>query len=98
MQIKSIVILLTSAWPRNGKIPVTNEQTNVSHIYAVGDIVQDGHELTPVAIESGRLLARRLYNNGTAQVSDTMKWASFKIFWITKKKKIGIWGGGGLNP
>ncbi|XP_041457959.1 thioredoxin reductase 1, cytoplasmic-like [Lytechinus variegatus] len=52
---------------KNGKIPTTNEQTNVPHIYAVGDILQDGHELTPVAIEAGKLLARRLYNNSNRQ-------------------------------
>ncbi|XP_071478717.1 thioredoxin reductase 1, cytoplasmic-like [Diadema antillarum] len=53
--------------PKNGKIPVTNEQTNVPHIYAVGDILEGGHELTPVAIEAGKLLARRLYNNHSRQ-------------------------------
>jgi thioredoxin reductase (NADPH) len=53
----------------NGKLPVRHEQTNVDHIYAIGDII-DGDaleppsqltELTPVAIQAGRLLAHRLY-------------------------------------
>ncbi|UXI17928.1 zinc finger C2H2 [Sarcoptes scabiei] len=44
-----------------GYIPTNNEQTNVSHIYAVGDIVQGKPQLTPVAIEAGILLVRRLY-------------------------------------
>ena len=53
----------------NGKLPVRHEQTNVEHIYAIGDII-DGDaleppsqltELTPVAIQAGRLLANRLY-------------------------------------
>jgi thioredoxin reductase (NADPH) len=44
-----------------GKIPVVNEQTNVSHIYAIGDIVYGKPELTPVAIKAGKLLARRLF-------------------------------------
>ena len=42
----------------NGKILCQNEQTNVSHIYAIGDVVQDVPELTPVAIQSGRMLGK----------------------------------------
>ncbi|KAL6055650.1 Thioredoxin reductase 1, cytoplasmic [Balamuthia mandrillaris] len=50
----------------NGKIPTVNEQTNVPHIFAIGDIIHDtvsntSLELTPVAIQAGQLLARRLY-------------------------------------
>jgi pyruvate/2-oxoglutarate dehydrogenase complex dihydrolipoamide dehydrogenase (E3) component len=45
-----------------GKIPVNElEQTNVPHIYAVGDVILGKPELTPVAIEAGRLLASRLF-------------------------------------
>lgn len=44
-----------------GYIPVKNEQTNVPHIYAIGDILKGKPQLTPVAIEAGVLLARRLY-------------------------------------
>lgn len=44
-----------------GYIPTVNEQTNVPHIYAIGDIVKGKPQLTPVAIEAGILLARRLY-------------------------------------
>lgn len=44
-----------------GYIPAINEQTNVPHIYAIGDILQGKPQLTPVAIEAGVLLARRLY-------------------------------------
>lgn len=48
--------------PINGKIPVNDEeQTNVPHIYGIGDILEDKWELTPVAIQAGKLLARRLY-------------------------------------
>ncbi|XP_068598034.1 thioredoxin reductase 3 [Brachionichthys hirsutus] len=48
--------------PKNGKIPVTDEeQTNVPYIYAIGDILEDKWELTPVAIQAGKLLARRLF-------------------------------------
>lgn len=47
----------------NGKIPVVSEQTNVPHIYAIGDctsvdvMFHDAHwanpELTPVAVQVG---------------------------------------------
>lgn len=48
--------------PKNGKIPVNDEeQTNVPHIYAIGDILEGKLELTPVAIQAGKLLARRLF-------------------------------------
>jgi thioredoxin reductase (NADPH) len=45
----------------SGKVPAVNERTNVPHIYAIGDVLKDRLELTPVAIQAGRLLARRLY-------------------------------------
>uniref|UniRef100_A0A8C8VJL8 thioredoxin-disulfide reductase (NADPH) n=1 Tax=Pelusios castaneus TaxID=367368 RepID=A0A8C8VJL8_9SAUR len=47
---------------KNGKIPVNDEeQTNVPHVYAIGDILDGKLELTPVAIQAGKLLARRLF-------------------------------------
>eukprot|EP00485_Elphidium_margaritaceum_P020260 CAMPEP_0202727154 /NCGR_PEP_ID=MMETSP1385-20130828/184979_1 /ASSEMBLY_ACC=CAM_ASM_000861 /TAXON_ID=933848 /ORGANISM="Elphidium margaritaceum" /LENGTH=500 /DNA_ID=CAMNT_0049393393 /DNA_START=47 /DNA_END=1549 /DNA_ORIENTATION=+ len=49
----------------SGKIRVSREQTNVSHIYAVGDIVYGAPELTPVAIQAGKLLALRLFKGAT---------------------------------
>jgi len=65
--------------PRNGKVPVSaTEQTNVPHIFAIGDII-DGEsldppsaltELTPVAIQAGRLLASRLFVDGFAGKMD----------------------------
>ncbi len=36
------------------------EVTNVPHIFAIGDIIDGRPELTPVAIQAGRLLARRI--------------------------------------
>lgn len=51
----------------DGKIPVVNEQTNIEHVYAVGDILHGGLELAPVAIEAGLLLARRLFAQGTSR-------------------------------
>ncbi|XP_071514079.1 thioredoxin reductase 1, cytoplasmic [Panulirus ornatus] len=51
---------------KNGKVIVDKtEQTSVPHIYALGDIIEDGLELTPVAIQAGRLLAQRLFGKGT---------------------------------
>lgn len=38
-----------------------DDSTNIPNIYAVGDVVQDRLELTPVAIQTGKLLARRLF-------------------------------------
>lgn len=47
--------------PKNGKIlHDEKEQTNVPNIYAIGDVLDDKPELTPMAIQSGRLLAKRL--------------------------------------
>lgn len=46
----------------NGKIKATDtEETNIPHIYAIGDVIYGKLELTPVAIKAGKLLAYRLY-------------------------------------
>ena len=50
---------------KTGKIDATDEQTNVPHIYAIGDVLESRQELTPVAIQAGRMLAQRLYNGST---------------------------------
>lgn len=51
---------------KNGKVIADEkEATNVPNIYAIGDILEGKLELTPVAIQAGKLLARRLYDNGT---------------------------------
>ncbi|KAF7286330.1 hypothetical protein GWI33_006059 [Rhynchophorus ferrugineus] len=54
--------------PDNEKIDAVNEQTNVPHIFAVGDVLYQKPELTPVAIHAGRLLARRLFGNSTVNM------------------------------
>merc|ERR1712241_401799 len=47
--------------PKNGKVLHDEaERTNVDSIYAIGDVLDDKPELTPVAIQAGKLLARRL--------------------------------------
>ena len=49
----------------SGKIVCANEQTSIPHIYAIGDVVEGAPELTPVAIQAGRLLARRLFGSSS---------------------------------
>lgn len=45
----------------NGKLVCKDEATNVPGIFAIGDVVNGIPELTPVAIQQGKFLARRLY-------------------------------------
>ena len=52
----------------DGKILTEKERTSVPHIYAVGDILHGKPELTPVAIQAGRFLARRLFSDSTSFV------------------------------
>lgn len=47
--------------PKNGKVlHDEREATNVPNIFAIGDVLEDKPELTPVAIQAGKLLARRM--------------------------------------
>jgi pyruvate/2-oxoglutarate dehydrogenase complex dihydrolipoamide dehydrogenase (E3) component len=47
---------------KNGKVIVNDkEETNVPGIYAIGDILYERLELTPVAIQAGKFLSRRLF-------------------------------------
>lgn len=41
------------------------QETNVKGIYCVGDIMEGGIELTPVAVKAGRQLSERLFNGKT---------------------------------
>jgi len=61
----------------NGKLPVTREQkTSADHIYAIGDVVDGSSlsppseltELTPVAIQAGRLLVGQLYGGSSVHM------------------------------
>jgi len=47
--------------PKNGKILTKFEQTDSPNIYAIGDVMEGCPELTPVAIQAGILLSRRLF-------------------------------------
>lgn len=57
--------------PGNCKIPAVGEQTNVPWIYAIGDVLAGRPELTPVAIQAGLLLARRMFGGATTQMDYT---------------------------
>lgn len=50
---------------KNGEIPVEKEQTNVPNIYAIGDVIEGIWELTPVAIQAGKMLVDRLYGGSS---------------------------------
>ncbi|UJF19392.1 glutathione-disulfide reductase [Vibrio sp. SS-MA-C1-2] len=39
------------------------QETNIKGVYCVGDIMEGGVELTPVAVKAGRQLSERLFNN-----------------------------------
>ena len=56
--------------PRTGKVIVNDyEQSNVENIWAVGDVAEGKPELTPVAIQAGTYLAKRLFG-GSSQRMD----------------------------
>lgn len=51
---------------KNGKIICDEKEgSSVPYIHAVGDVVDGKPELTPVAIQAGILLARRLFSDGS---------------------------------
>ena len=61
------------ASPSHPRLPLPHKQTNVPHIFAIGDVI-DGDklqppsnltELTPVAIQAGKHLAKRLYGQSS---------------------------------
>mmetsp|Transcript_46059 Transcript_46059/g.81021 ORF Transcript_46059/g.81021 Transcript_46059/m.81021 type:complete len:485 (+) Transcript_46059:72-1526(+) len=57
---------------KSGKISAgPDESTNVPHIFAVGDVIKDMPELTPVAIQAGRLLVQRLFAGKTKMMDYT---------------------------
>lgn len=55
--------------PESGKILTdTRDETSTPGVYAIGDILHDRPELTPVAIRAGKLLARRLFTNSDVRM------------------------------
>ncbi|MBV95385.1 Thioredoxin reductase 1, cytoplasmic, partial [Eschrichtius robustus] len=64
----TIIPIIIIPIDRTGKIPVTDEeQTSVPYIYAIGDVLEGKLELTPVAIQAGRLLVQRLYGGSAVK-------------------------------
>lgn len=58
---------------KKGKILVDDqEQTNVDNVFAIGDVVYGNMELTPLAIQAGQLLARRLFASATRKMNYKM--------------------------
>ncbi|KAI1725223.1 pyridine nucleotide-disulfide oxidoreductase domain-containing protein [Ditylenchus destructor] len=56
--LNSLGVKLSSS----GKLVGRREQSvSIPHIYAIGDVLEGCPELTPVAIQAGRVLVRRLY-------------------------------------
>lgn len=51
------------------------EQTSCPYVHAVGDILQGKPELTPMAIQAGRLLARRLFGSSNVKVISKVEFA-----------------------
>ncbi|CAC5419494.1 TXNRD [Mytilus coruscus] len=45
-----------------------HERSSVPNIYAIGDVLHDRPELTPVAIKAGRLLAERLFGGSKVKM------------------------------
>jgi len=55
--------------PKNQKVVVNDvEETSAANVYAIGDMIDGGLELTPVAIQAGKLLARRMANASTVKM------------------------------
>lgn len=68
LQLENLGAIQVSA--KSGKLVCRNEQTTVPHVYAVGDIVDGCPELTPVAIQAGKHLARRLFGGAPLEFMD----------------------------
>merc|ERR1712070_347246 len=54
--------------PKNRRIIGKYEQTDCPNVYAVGDVLDGTPELTPVAIQAGIALARRLFDGSQEQM------------------------------
>jgi len=51
-----------------------DESTSCSYVFGVGDVIEGRPELTPVAIQAGRLLARRIFAGHTIKVVLSLYW------------------------
>ncbi len=66
------------------------QKSSVDNIYAVGDIMAGGIELTPVAVKAGRLLSERLFNPGVPKVKMDFSLVPTVIFSHPPIGKIGL--------
>ncbi|GAB6027964.1 thioredoxin reductase [Chamberlinius hualienensis] len=63
LQLQNINVNVDS---KTGKIIANkSDETSVPSIFAIGDVLHNRPELTPVAIQAGKLLSRRLFANET---------------------------------
>lgn len=54
---------------KSKKVDGRREQSSVPWIYAIGDVLEGTPELTPVAIQAGRVLMRRIFEGANELVS-----------------------------
>ena len=70
------------------RIPVNgDQQTNVPHIYAVGDVT-DRINLTPVAVDEGRAFADSVYGNNPRQVNHRL--VASAVFSMPELASVGL--------
>jgi len=91
------------ASPKNGKFTCVDEQTNVPHVYAIGDVLQGLPELTPVAIQAGIMLARRMFG-GSSEAMDYKNIATavftpieYGAIGLSEEEAIEAYGGANLE-
>ncbi len=60
------------------------EQTSVENVYAVGDVLEGRPELTPVAIQAGRLLAHRLYGGSSVKVQSAHTHTASRVSYLLR--------------
>lgn len=60
----------------------TNEETTVPGVFGIGDAVEGVPELTPSAIQAGRLLARRIFGGKKLSLSSNIPnlWFLLRFF------------------
>ena len=69
VSVLMLIIQYMLAVARTGRVLCNDQdQSSTAHIYAIGDIVEGRPQLTPVAIQAGRLLARRLFAGSSVLV------------------------------
>ena len=73
--------MLLSFANRSQRVVVNEaEQTNKENIYAIGDIGEGRPELTPVAIQAGKLLSQRLFGDFNQMVKSRFLYPLLSLF------------------